>query len=549
MDKNKIELIPSINGEYTLSNDQIYTIVLSNHNEKYFVQNEDLLFDSLSLFNAKNTTISTALKVTIAKDSGRLSGLEVLNVGSGYETATLTVESPQLVGGITAAANVYVSNGNVYDAEVTISGSEYTDAPSIIINGTGSSPAGAAIRSFITIDTPAVRMGVATDTDTEQSTIPTFFQFDYPVYLQNDAEYAFAVESDSTDYEIWSSKLGQNEKVTNAAVTTQPLIGSVFKSQNVDTWTEDIFEDIKFTLLRAEFDNSRTASLKLKNESLGYEVINANPFETDSTSDGTATSELFKNNNKIVKVRHFNNGFEDTGKSYVSFRSIKDFGGLSAELISDKLFPVTNSGLEYYHINTGIRATSNEMGGGTSVLASYNRKFEKIYAQVGILSLPSTSVEAYVKTTNIIPVDNKSTVYTSYSQSSSNDGYEKTFLNQEHIFNNQKVVASRINELKNTTVIEESLAYKLQMSSDKSYLSPVVDLRTSSIKLVHNQVEKSTGEESRYGRRDQIIKLYPVYKVIYSGTGLGSISESNIVGSTTNIKTVTGYSSKSWGWL
>jgi hypothetical protein len=547
LDKNKIELIASVNGEYTLSNDQIYTIVLSNHNGRSYVQNEDLQFDSLNLYNAKNTTISTSLKVTIAKDSGRLTGLEIMNVGSGYETATLTIESPQLLGGITGAANVYVSNGNIYDAEVTIAGSEYTAAPSVIINGTGSSPAGAYIKSFITIDTPSVRMGVAVDTEIEQSTIPTYFQFDYPVYLQNDNEYAFAVESDSTDYEIWSSKLGQNEKITNAAVTTQPLIGSVFKSQNVDTWTEDIFEDIKFTLFRAEFDISRTAVLDLKNQALGYEIIEANPFETDATSDGTATSELYRNNNKIVRVRHFNNGFEGGGDSFVSFKSINNFGGVAPELVVDRLFTVINSGLEYYHINTGIRATSNEIGGGTTVLASYNRKFEKLYAQVGILTLPNTSIDAYVKTTNIVPVDSNSTVYTSYSQSLSDNGYEKTFLNQEHIFNNQKVVASRVNELKNTGINSESLAYKLELSSDKSYLSPLIDLRTSSVKMVHNQVEKSSGQESRFGRRDQIIKLYPVYKVIYSGTGLGSISESNIVGSTTNIKTVTGYSSKAKG--
>ena len=341
--------------------------------------------------------------------------------------------------------------------------------------------------------------------------------------------------------------MGQNEKITNAAVTTQPLIGSVFKSQNVDTWTEDIFEDIKFTLFRAEFDISRTAVLDLKNQALGYEIIEANPFETDATSDGTATSELYRNNNKIVRVRHFNNGFEGGGDSFVSFKSINNFGGIAPELVVDRLFTVINSGLEYYHINTGIRATSNEIGGGTTVLASYNRKFEKLYAQVGILTLPNTSIDAYVKTTNIVPVDSNSTVYTSYSQSLSDNGYEKTFLNQEHIFNNQKVVASRVNELKNTGINNESLAYKLELSSDKSYLSPLIDLRTSSVKMVHNQVEKSSGQESRFGRIDQIINLRPVYKVIYSGTGLGSISESNIVGSTTNIKTVTGYSSKAKG--
>jgi len=543
LDKNKIELIPSVTGEFTLSNDQIYTIVLSNHNGKSFKVDEQLEFNSLNLFNAKNNSISNTLKVTIAKDSGRLTKLEVSNVGSGYENATLTIESPQLLGGITAAANVSVSEGNIYDADVTISGSGYTNAPSVIINGSGSSPAGAAIKSFITIDTPSVRMGVAVDADTQVSIVPTLFEFDYPIYLQNDTEYAFAVESDSTDYEIWSSKLGENEIVTNASVTTQPLIGSVFKSQNAGSWTEDIFEDIKFTLLRAEFDISRTAILDLKNEPLGYEPIEVNPFQTDATSDGTATSDLFKNNNKIIKVNHYNNGFEDAGKSFVSFKNLNNFGGLAQELIEDKLFTVIHSGLEYYHINAGIRASSNELGGGSTVLASYNRKFEKLYAQVGILSLPSTSVESSVKTTNIKPVDSISTVYSSYSEVP----YEKTFLNQEHIFNNQKVVASRINELKNSDIEGESLSYKLQLSSTKSYLSPIVDLRTSTVKLVNNQIEKASGAESRFGRRDQVIKLYPIYKVIYGGTGLGSITAGDIVGSTTNIKTVTGYSSKAKG--
>ena len=546
LDKNRAELIPSTNGEYTLSNDQLYTIVLSNHNGKSFIENENLLFDSLTLFNAKNTSVSTTLRVTIAKDSGRLTGLEVTNIGAGYETATLTIESPQLLGGSTASASVNVSAGVVYDAQVTISGTEYTEAPSVIINGTGASPSGASIKSFITIDTPAVRMGVAIDTSTNKSSVPTRFDFDYPIYLQNDTEYTFAIEADSTDYEIWSSKLGENEIITNAAVTTQPSLGSVFKSQNVDDWVEDIFEDIKFTLFRAEFDISRPAILNLKNEPLGYELIEENPFESDATSDGTSTSNLFKNNNKIVRIRHMNNGFEDRGNSFVAFKSINDFGGLSASLISEKLFPVINSGLEYYHINTGLRAASNEIGGGTKVTALHNKKFEKLYAHVGILSLPSTTIQAFVKTTNIIPVDSTSNIYSSYSQLS-NDRYERTFLNQEHIFNNQKVIASRINELKNNNIDAESLAYKLTLSSTKSYLSPVVDLRTSSVKLIHNQVEKASGSESRYGRRDQIIKLYPIYKVIYSGIGLSNITEGEIVGSTTNIKTITGYTSRAKG--
>jgi len=62
--------------------------------------------------------------------------------------------------------------------------------------------------------------------------------------------------------------LGETEKATSSVVTSQPLLGSVFKSQNVDSWTEDLFEDIKFTIYRAEFDTQRPGVVRLTNEDL-----------------------------------------------------------------------------------------------------------------------------------------------------------------------------------------------------------------------------------------------------------------------------------------
>ena len=37
-------------------------------------------------------------------------------------------------------------------------------------------------------------------------------------------------------------------------VSQQPLLGSLFKSQNGATWDPSQFEDLKFTLYRAEFN-------------------------------------------------------------------------------------------------------------------------------------------------------------------------------------------------------------------------------------------------------------------------------------------------------
>ena len=168
-----------------------------------------------------------------------------------------------------------------------------------------------------------------------------------------------------------------------------------------------------------------------------------------------------------------------------------------------------------------------------------------MYPLISLLNFTDTNVESYVKTTNIQSLDDSSPVYLSYTQSSDNDGFEPTFTNQEHIFNNQKVIASRINELKNS--LSNSFEYKLELSSKKSYLSPVIDLRNASVKLVTNVVEKSDGMEDRYGRRDQKITFKSVYKITYAGAGLNGPDVINIVGGAENIKTVYGLSSQARG--
>ena len=228
--------------------DRVYTLVLNNHTGVSFQQDETLSIPSLILANNTNNTTNT---LKIAKDSGRLTGLSVTNTGSSYDSAIVTIESPQLPGGGTATAIVRVGGGKVYHSEIVLSGSEYTEPPAVVLAGTGTGNAGAKIESVITIDSPAVRMGVAIDdatTTVVNSTTPTNFKFDYPVYLQNDTEYALVLETDSVDYLVWASKLGETEIATSTTVTTQPALGSLFKSQNTNAGTEDLFEDLKFKL-------------------------------------------------------------------------------------------------------------------------------------------------------------------------------------------------------------------------------------------------------------------------------------------------------------
>ena len=193
-------------------------------------------------------------------------------------------------------------------------------------------------------------------------------------------------------------------------------------------------------------------------------------------------------------------------------------------------------------VTTSSRASSNAFGGGTNVLASYNRKFEKVHAIIPNLSFSQTKIDSTVKTTNIQPVDDNVGTFTSYTQSD----YEKTFLNEDFFFINQKVIASTINESINN--IDRSITYKLDLSSTVDYLSPLVDLSRASLKTISNRVEYAAGKEDRFGRRDQILEFYPVYQFSVTNTHSGvnfTTPGSNVQG----LDTVTGVTSNASGKL
>jgi hypothetical protein len=78
------------------------------------------------------------------------------------------------------------------------------------------------------------------------------------------------------------------------------------------------------------------------------------------------------------------------------------------------------------------------------------------------------------------------------------------------------------------------------LSSTKSYLSPVIDLSSASVKTKTNRVENASGKENRFGRRDQVIEFYPIYKFSLSGNA-GTQIQSN--------QTITGKTTKATGTI
>ena len=112
--------------------------------------------------------------------------------------------------------------------------------------------------------------------------------------MEGGNEYALVVVSPSTEYNIWISRLGEEDVSTTGLgesqkvlITQQPYLGSLFKSQNASTWTPSQLEDMKFTLYKAEFTSGTTGTVNFYNPELGVgnnEIVELNPNPINTLS-------------------------------------------------------------------------------------------------------------------------------------------------------------------------------------------------------------------------------------------------------------------------
>jgi hypothetical protein len=101
---------------------------------------------------------------------------------------------------------------------------------------------------------------VVTSTDASAGTV---FRFSPPIYLNEDTDYCFVVLTNSNQYNMFTSRMGEESIENGRIIFEQPFIGSLFKSENNITWTAEQFEDIKFNMYRAKFDTSQSGVIDL----------------------------------------------------------------------------------------------------------------------------------------------------------------------------------------------------------------------------------------------------------------------------------------------
>jgi hypothetical protein len=141
-------------------------------------------------------------------------------------------------------------------------------------------PSSDTVLPFATGDVLAKDVAVSEQSSTTKAA--TKFNFQAPVFLSPDTEYALVVLANSDKFETYTSRIGEF-LLSNANVrcTKQPLSGSLFTSQNGTTWTAVQTDDLVFRVNKCVFgiDVERPVVL---NASIPAELKTSQDYDYDT---------------------------------------------------------------------------------------------------------------------------------------------------------------------------------------------------------------------------------------------------------------------------
>ena len=238
---------------------------------------------------------------------------------------------------------------------------------------------------------------------------PTTVKFPSPVYLEPKTDHCIVLLSQSNEYTVWISRMGEVDITTllqpesrQVVVSAQPSLGSLFKSQNCSTWNPSQYEDLKFSLYHADFtSNSGTISfynpeLAKGNNQIATLVKDSLEFNSKklivTTDDLVNTSGLVLGNTVIQKNANASANYVGAGGSATGDLSIIN-AGIGYTPTNGSQFTFTGVSLDSFSGN-GKNATADITVGtsngvnGVAIAATINAGGSGY--QVGdVLSIPT----------------------------------------------------------------------------------------------------------------------------------------------------------------
>jgi hypothetical protein len=302
------------------------------------------------------------------------------------------------------------------------------------------------------------------------ATVATTFTFTEPVYLKGLTDYAIVLTADSKDYTVYVAEtneflIGSTEK----RVDRQPVLGSLFYSQNSTTFTAIQNQDLTFRLHQAKFRSS-TGEAVLHNANLPRKLLYSDPIKVTS---GSST----------VTVRHINHGLQVGEDINITNIDSAGVGGISyANLTGTRT--ITKVDWTGYQYTAGANADSDVIGGGDYVLSTKNIPYHIIYPHVQSLVPKNTNIDAGIKATTGKSFAGSET---SFQKASS---YLSIDINKDNVAKFPYLIANSASETTELGANVKSLDISIQMSSSDSNVAPIVDMQRTSASLIGHIIDK-----------------------------------------------------------
>lgn len=310
---------------------------------------------------------------------------------------------------------------------------------------------------------------------------PTKFTFDQPIFLEGNTPYAFVLMADTNAYNVYVAEtaafvLGTTER----RIRQQPSLGSLFLSQNAQTWTPDQTRDMMFKINRASFVSSGTAIIG--NVDVPDTILASNPILTDS---GSST----------ITINHRGHGLGVNDAVYIKgLDSADTVGGISGASILGRRVVTAIDG-NGFQVTADSSATSSSFGGGTGL--SFTDNIQMDQAQMTIPAFePSANTRvnllaSFAKGRSIVPQDGDGTS----AQNSFAVSANTSFGSLDRIdFIHPQVIASRHLEDSSPTLLgagtpRRSVQITASMSTTSDFVSPVINAGNCTILSTNNLID------------------------------------------------------------
>lgn len=347
------------------------------------------------------------------------------------------------------------------------------------------------------VNTPSAQTQAAVEAS------PTTFQFEEPIFLNPETEYAIVLLAESIDYnayvaETYAFELGSTEK----RISRQPSMGSLFKSQNGTTWEPDQTKDLAFKIFTANFASSGTAVFE--NRNVDKEILDNNPIYM-SADHGADSDAVF--------VLAPNHGFSYGDKVNIEgLTPATTYNGVKGSSINGErtITAVDGFGIKF---NADSSATSSGRFGGENIKIDKQLQFDVCSPNFTTLVPDDTTL---VYSTKFITGKSLAGLETKYQRDANYS--TEVVIGDENYFSAPRLVANPSNEVSQLGANERSVSIKVDMTTSRPSVCPVIDTQGASLTTESNQIDNQVSSSADPG--ENIPLTYSAETNAFGGSSL-----------------------------